>query len=643
MVICSIKEFHDFIKENNIDLNENVIEVSSKDKNVRVQDVAITKKHATSKTVVTDYEIITVHPDHRFYDRMGKFITCNKLRIGDCLFNKEFGRIPIVNLIKNRERIDLYDLQVETGQYYTNNILSHNSTISNSLEVGLFGKLAKKTLKEIPNRKNGHGEVNINFKTTSGKNVSILRRLSPDGLELKIDGEEPLKTSSKKDVQSHIENELLDMSYYVFNNMVSISLNDFKSFLTMTPEDKRKIIDKVLSLSVYNQVRDIVRKKIKEYELDINGSKKTLSYIEDNIESNKKELEVLLEKLQNEKGLEIEKYTTQLESLNEKEVKIVKKLDELKSNRLSVKQDIDKIDKEIQELNYSIRNLNNSLKLYENSKCPTCESDLTDSNHQHKKDCMEQDVLSLNQNKDKLLVEYNSYKKKQEEVSDKIDEIDTKYSDMKKVKYQIQSKLKELNNTPDEKNTESIKNIIIDNENKKVKLEEDVESKQKNKKFYEIVESVVGDKGIKNLMISNIIPIINKNINEMLEKFDLTFNITLDSNFNVTITQFNMEISEGTLSMGESKILDFCVLMAMVKVLKTKYINLNVLFLDEIFASLDADNTSIVIRLLKEFSRETRMNIFVIHHANLERSLFDNYISVKKTNGFSDLEYIENF
>jgi hypothetical protein len=44
---------------------------------------------------------------------------------------------------------------------------------------------------------------------------------------------------------------------------------------------------------------------------------------------------------------------------------------------------------------------------------------------------------------------------------------------MKKIKYQIQSKLKELNNTPDEKNTESIKNIILDNENKKIKLEED--------------------------------------------------------------------------------------------------------------------------------------------------------------------------
>ncbi len=640
---CTIKEFHDFIKNNNINLEENHIEVASKNGNVRVEDVAITKSNATSRTIMTDYVNVTVHHGHRFYDKMGKFVTCGKLRVGDTVFHKDYGFVPVINIVRNRQRGDLYDLQVETEQYYTNDILSHNSTISNSLEVGLFGRVAKKTLKEIPNRKNGHGEVKIKFKTTSGKIVDITRRLSPDGLELKIDGEEPLKTSSKKDVQTHIENELLDMSYYVFNNMVSISLNDFKSFLTMTPEDKRKIIDKVLSLSVYNQVRDVVKKKIKEYELDINGSKKTLVYVEDNIESNKKELEILLAKLQNEKELEIEKYTTQLESLNEKEVKIDKKLEELKGNRLLVKQDIDKIDKEVQELNYSIRNLNNSLKLYENSKCPTCESDLTASDHQHKKDCMEQDVISLNENKNKLLVEYNSYKQKQEEFIDKIDELETKYSDMKKIKYQIQSKLKELNNAPDEKNTESIKNIILDNENKKVKLEEDVENKQKNKKFYEIVESVVGDKGIKNLMISNIIPIINKNINEMLEKFDLTFNITLDSNFNVTITQFNMEISEGTLSMGESKILDFCVLMAMVKVLKTKYINLNVLFLDEIFASLDADNTSIVIRLLKEFSKETSMNIFVIHHANLERSLFDNYISVKKTNGFSDIDYIENF
>jgi DNA repair exonuclease SbcCD ATPase subunit len=643
-MITTIKEFHDFIKTYNIDLNQNHIEVSSKNGNVRVQDVAITKKNSTTKTIITESgNMVRVATEHRFYYVTGSFKKVTDLKVGSCIYTKDYGFSPITNIIKHKERLDLYDLQVETEEYYTNDILSHNSTISNSLEVGLFGRLTNKTLKEIPNRKNGHGEITVEFKTTSGDDVYIHRKLQPDGLELKINGLDPLKTSSKKDIQNYIENELLDMSYYVFNNMVSISLNDFKSFLSMSPSDKRQIIDKVLSLSVYNQLRDVVRKKIKEYDLDIQTSKKNLSYIEDNIENNKRELEKLLDKINNEKKEEFGKYQKKLEDLNEKEKNILVVIDKHKLKVSEINSEISKVDKEVSDLSYNIRTLNTSLKLYENSKCPTCESDLTSSDHQHKKECIEQDIQKLNDNKNKLMVEYNEFKKSKDELNEKLENVNDKYSELKKVKYQIQTKLKEIENNKVDRNTESIENIIKDNEIKKETLESEVEVNQKNKKFFEVVESVVGDKGIKNLMIANIIPMINQNINSMLEKFDLTFNITLDSNFNVSITQYNNEISEGTLSMGESKILDFCVLMAMVKVLKTKYINLNVLFLDEIFASLDSDNTNIVIRILKEFSRETAMNIFLIHHANLERNLFDNYISVKKTNGFSDMEYIENF
>jgi hypothetical protein len=37
------------------------------------------------------------------------------------------------------------------------------------------------------------------------------------------------------------------------------------------------------------------------------------------------------------------------------------------------------------------------------------------------------------------------------------------------------------------------------------------------------------------------------------------------------------------------------------------------------------------------------LNIFVIHHAPISKEFFDTCIEVKKTNGFSDITYVEEF
>jgi DNA repair exonuclease SbcCD ATPase subunit len=81
----------------------------------------------------------------------------------------------------------------------------------------------------------------------------------------------------------------------------------------------------------------------------------------------------------------------------------------------------------------------------------------------------------------------------------------------------------------------------------------------------------------------------------------------------------------------------------MVKILKYKYSNLNVLFLDEIFATLHPNNVQIVIKILKEFSEEFALNIFVINHSPLPIEYFDNMIQVEKTNRFSNLMYVKEF
>lgn len=86
------------------------------------------------------------------------------------------------------------------------------------------------------------------------------------------------------------------------------------------------------------------------------------------------------------------------------------------------------------------------------------------------------------------------------------------------------------------------------------------------------------------------------------------------------------------------KKLDFAILISIIKLIKLKFPTLNVLFLDEIFASLDSDSVSQVIQILSKTAKDIEMNIFVINHAQLDHTEFDYVINVQKTNGFSNIE-----
>ena len=82
------------------------------------------------------------------------FAYAKDLKIGDYILCRG-GREKIVNIQKFKKAIDLYDIEVdEVHQYYTNDIISHNSSYAvDSIIFALFGRTLKNTNnKYIPNR-----------------------------------------------------------------------------------------------------------------------------------------------------------------------------------------------------------------------------------------------------------------------------------------------------------------------------------------------------------------------------------------------------------------------------------------------------------------------------------------------------------
>ena len=72
--------------------------------------------------------------------------------------------------------------------------------------------------------------------------------------------------------------------------------------------------------------------------------------------------------------------------------------------------------------------------------------------------------------------------------------------------------------------------------------------------------------------------------------------------------------------------------------MKMKFSTINLLFLDELFSSVDPDGIHAILKILKKITRDLGLNIFVINHAPMPHEIFDWKIEVSKTNNFSNIQ-----
>ena len=138
------------------------------------------------------------------------------------------------------------------------------SSISDALTISIYGKSAVRKTKEIPNRINKNAYTYIKFKTGNGDSIEIERGLEPNFSRLQINGVDH-NLPDKRRVDEFIEDELTKIPFNVFSNTISLSVNDFKSFVKLSPQDKRKIIDKIFGLDVVNEMLVTTKDETKDY------------------------------------------------------------------------------------------------------------------------------------------------------------------------------------------------------------------------------------------------------------------------------------------------------------------------------------------------------------------------------------------
>jgi DNA repair exonuclease SbcCD ATPase subunit len=509
------------------------------------------------------------------------------------------------------------------------------STISEVITFSLYGKLENKKKGDLPNRINKNLWCRI-IVTSKGKKITITRGVSPGLFEVDIDGV-PYDTSGTSNVQDYLEYELFDIPYQVFKNIIVLSINDFRSFLTMSVGDKRNIVDRLFGFTLINTMRDSIRSERREIKEQIKTINDELNIIEESITSINEKIESL-EKSKVEDNIKLaSEYREKIIGLISEKKKLEDLVLKIKEKESVMLTSLNEEQKELSEITFEIKNDKSKMELYSNNQCPTCGSDLHTEHHKSIKENLEESLQSKEDKKYTLDESVRSVSTKTKEISNKIQEIQSSVIRINLMINQYKNEAERLVKENKEIDENYLQELVTENTNKAKERKTNHIKKIQEDTFLEVVESVLGDDGVKNLAMKTILPSLNQSIHNMASQIHLPYTIKFDDKFNCIVNALGEEINPKSMSTGERKKADFIIIIAMLKILKIRYPSLNLLFLDEIFSSVDSAGIYEIIKILSEVAKENNLNTWVINHTELPMELFDKKVEVFREGGFSKL------
>jgi len=510
------------------------------------------------------------------------------------------------------------------------------TTIANAIVFGLYGKIEGKNLADLPNRINGGMTIKVDV-TCGSNNVVIERGLKPKKFSVKINNVD-YDQAGKSNVQEYLEKEVFKIPFHVFKNIIILSITEFKSFINMSNKDKRNIIDRLFGFSILNDMLKVIKDNRKDLKDEIKTVDDELNQLADNIVSINEKIESLEEITENKKNSKITDLKDKLKDL----VASKNRLSEVRTKLLErydiIEEEIDKHRTLYNGKKDELTEAQKQINLRKQKKCPTCESPLNTDFHKEIKEAAEVKVAKLPIEMDGVKLKIDKLKEtaydnrnKQDAVLQKASALSTQIQTYKNELVEIAKSLK----TNDDEQFDHLKGLIDE-----FKVKEKTKSKTKVRKseddyFLNMMENLLGDEGVKNLALKTILPALNTSIAQMANEMHLHFQIRFDEHFDCQINHLGEVINPSTLSTGEKKKADFVIIISIIKMLKLRFPQLNLLFLDEIFSSIDADGVHSILKILNKVIKENNINAFVINHTVLPHELFDKKIEIYRENGFS--------
>lgn len=404
-----------------------------------------------------------------------------------------------------------------------------------------------------------------------------------------------------------------------------IHLLSLSEFLALNVEDEiKKIKDKISSLTLSSE-------KIKE---EIKSTEDT------ELEERYKELLMLSQTYTENKS----RYFTKIESLKS-------------MNANPKKEDYFTSDEEYESILSSLSEIVNLGERYQAEVSNLSKISLELSSLSDKKITLESKISSLSEIKSKniellstSLKDFNLPTEKiliddsvKERIKDKENELSSLTSSLSDIENAENSLLLQIKNVEIEHKSKeeyiksSIRRIETEIENFKKQTEVILHENHLQEAFLR----TLSDDGLKSYIMSKIVPYLNQEINSFISRFNINVTVEFDSEFVGTLHRNGHCPSLQSISTGQRKIIDVCILLSITKFFIKKYPDINLVFYDEIFSSLDTENSPTILKLIKqEFCENLGITVCLVSHSFVNPTLIDRFISVEDKNYFSNLNIL---
>jgi DNA repair exonuclease SbcCD ATPase subunit len=586
------------------------------------------------------------------------------------LFDSDFNEIFVKDIIKNKTEImtkngpelvveifetpeeeNMYDLTVDhpDHRFYTNDILSHNTSIINGLSYALFekpiGNVKKDNLVNNTNEKNMM--VTVTFEK-NGNDYKIVRGRKPNITKLYInstDYEESMAQGETRDTQEEI-NHILGISHEMFKQVVALNATE-TPFLSMRAAQQREIIEELLGITLLSEKAEILRNQIKETQNFIdqeffkvetirNMNVKTISQIERLVNQSKK--------WENDKSKNVSELSNTLSDLMVLDIQDELKKHELYNEYMEHNRIINDNIKEKNTIQKKLElekkakiNLENKLKVATNEKkCYTCGQPI-DENHQDLLSALENELTT---------------------IANTIAELE---NDLSKIVIEIPKELPKLfyANTKDAWDHDSTVNnlaTLLEKEMNTINPYNEQMENLKNENMLDIDETKLNDlrttkdhqefllkvltnkdSFVRKKIIDQSLPYLNFRLDHYLKEIGLPHNVKFQNDLSVSINMMGKDLDFDNLSRGQKTRLIIALNFAFRDVFESIHFPINLVFVDELIDNgIDTIGIDNSVKLLKDMARNGKSIILVSHKEEVRPSA-NNILKVVLENGFSSV------
>ena len=531
------------------------------------------------------------------------------------------------------------------------------STMLDALSFGLFGKPHRDIKKDqMINSINKKGTVvEVEFKI-GDSDFRIMRGIKPGKFEIYQNGNMINQSSSARDYQKFLEQNILKLNHKSFHQVVVLGSSSFIPFMQLPAWSRRAVIEDLLDINIFSKMNTLLKErnaKIRDELTDINHQidlfktkiDSQTKYIKDLQSINKDMVENKKESIKTYED-DIKKLIDETSELNENLQSHIdietKKSDNLKSKATQLKSyDL--------QFNAKIKDLVQQSKFFEDhDQCPTCDQQIDESIKESKISGIKKSAAEVQQGMEKLKEEVDQNMADIEESKNAMTLLLERQRKIISNNDKISLIQKEIDSTQKEIGTLLQSSGDVKTAKKEMEsLREGKDSITEKKLEYveertynEVIGEMLKDTGIKTKVIKQYLPVMNRLINQYLQVLDFFVAFHLDENFNETIRSRHRDtFNYASFSEGEKQRIDLSLLFTWRQIAKMKNsAATNLLVLDETFdSSLDHDGIDNLTKILNTLEDGT--NVFIISHkGDILENKFRSKIEFIKEKNFSKIK-----